>query len=77
MAEEDTEMADWGCWISGLDKKELLTVLFFVFIILIIFKNLGKEIEVQGKRKNLSTLNYFIAPNLGRLHLIHDLYLVF
>lgn len=54
---EETEMARWGCWVNGLDKKALLSVLFFVFIVLMIFKNLDKGIEVQGKRKKLSTLN--------------------
>lgn len=52
--EEQTEMTDWNFWVNGLDE-ELLSVSFFVFIILMIFKLKG--IEVQGKRKHLSTLN--------------------
>lgn len=57
MAEEETEMAGWAFWVSGLDKKELHCILFFV-VICVSFKNKG--IEVQGKRRNLSTLNQFI-----------------
>lgn len=61
--EEQIEMIDWNFWVNGLDE-ELFSVLFFVFIIFMIFK--FKGIEVQGKRKYLSILNQFIFLDRGR-----------